>query len=73
MINAVREDDSVIAGYTGDDSDDGRYSHSPRSWLPSNRDISETPTAFTGSYTWERNARRMSALSGANSVSFIRN
>jgi monoamine oxidase len=60
--NAKKGDENVVAGYTGDDKDENRYSHAARSWIPVNKEISESPAAFTGSYTWERNARRISSL-----------
>lgn len=60
--NAEKADESIIAGNTGDDQDENRYSHASRAWTPKDKDISESPATLTGSYTWERNAKRISSI-----------
>jgi monoamine oxidase len=64
--NATESGSSLMSAYTGDDRDESRYSLAARAWIPKIKEISNSPAAFTGSYTWERNARRMSSLTPAS-------
>lgn len=69
--NAKEADQNKVAGYTGDDNAGTRHSFAARSWIPKRKEVSNSPAAFTGSYTWERNARRISSLNEGSKESQI--
>ncbi len=64
--NAHKADDVLVAGFTGDENEENRFSYASRSWIPLSAEVSSLPAALTASYTWERNARRITALGAKN-------